>query len=112
MYGPETTSDMRQALCAAVCAAAQHGGRDTKVRLAAALVVPFEAMTDDALVEMAFQFVDEDAVQRIVDERSHDRVALRGAYHCPACQDAGHVLGGDGRWYKCSRCNIVTEPPL
>lgn len=110
-HGPETTSEMRQALCVAVCAAVYHADADTKQRLHDTLLdAGFEHRSDDALIDLAYLFVPEPAVTLIVATKRPDRVGIRATYLCPQCLDDRHILMGDGRWYRCPRCNMAPEP--
>lgn len=111
--GPETTSDLRQSLCAVICAAVEHDCTERKQWLADALaVLPFESMTDDALVEMAYATVAEPVVTSLVGAKSSYHYALRGRYSCGECLDARVVLGDDYRWHRCPRCNTPHPDPV
>lgn len=110
-HGPETTSELRQSLCAAVCATVERADLATKQRLHDTLTeAGFEHRSDDALVELAYSFVPEPIVTGLVATKRTERVGIRAAYLCPQCLDDRHILMGDGRWYRCPRCNVAAEP--
>lgn len=112
MYA-ETTSELRLALCAEICHATEHGGLEAKAALAAALdSTPFQAMVDDDLIDMAYNYASAARVTQIVAVKSPFRVEVRGEYLCPDCLDSHVLVNGDGRWYRCPRCNVppVKEP--
>lgn len=106
-----TTSDMRRAQFAAICGAAYRGDRALKQRLADALAaVPFESMTDDMVIELAYEFCPADQVTKTVEVCSAVRYEIEQHWLCPDCRDERLFLGDDNRWHRCRRCNPLPEP--
>lgn len=107
-----TTSDMRVALCEAICLAVMnHGDHADKTKLGRDLdALPFERRTDDALVDMAREWVDAGTVDRIVERKSRNRYECTELFLCPTCRDARFVPDDDGRLDRCEQCNPRPEP--
>ena len=113
----DTTSPMRQSLCAAICGTVHRADRSRKQWLADTLTaMPFEQMGDEALVQCAYDAgVDPAEVGRIVSEVSAERHAVntRG-FLCGVCCDSHLVPAVDGGWRQCPRCTVphLVEPAI
>lgn len=111
----ETTSELRLALCAAITRqVSDHGDAERKQWLMDELERrSYETMTDDALVEMAYQAgVPEATVVNLVQTKSAQRVAVQARYLCIECRDSGHVLTSTdpNRYGRCPGCNPDPDP--
>ena len=107
-----TTSQMRVALCGAIVNTIRDASSEWKAWLAERLaLVPFESMSDVALIAMAHEVLPADRVAGIVDGCNATRYEIveRGAL-CRVCHDIHHVPDGDGRWARCLNCNPPPEP--
>ncbi len=104
----DTTTDQRRATCEAIVTTIM--GRDAawKAWLAGELeVLPFERMTDDALLNLADQVCPERVpALRLLPT---NRYEVRELHLCPTCMDAKHVQMDDGRYHRCPQCNAL-EP--
>lgn len=110
-HQPDTTSDMRRALLSAVCAAVYRGTPEQKQWLGEALeACPFERMSDDALVDLAYHVVDPALVTKVAEEKSADRYEVSHRYHCHWCRDERVICDDEGRWGRCANCNPAPEP--
>ena len=105
MTGP-TTSDLRQAVCAAITGAVT-GNKERADWLARCLdVQPYDRRTDSDLIDLAYSAgVPEARVAEIATLDAGRRPDYEQLHICPDCLDQGHVRGGDGRFYRCQTCN-------
>lgn len=100
---------MRRALAGLICKTVWRGDSAAKSALAAELrAMPFEAMTDAALVTMAERLCRECDVMRVLHMASEERYELEYNWLCPDCRDERVLFDGEtGRWARCQRCNAV-----
>ena len=106
---------MRLALCAASVNTILRAEPKRKKWLADLLdVTPFERMTDEMLVETAYNAdVDNGAIARIVSEVSDVRHTISARFRCGVCCDSSLVPADSGGWKQCPRCTVapLVEPP-
>lgn len=106
-----TTSEMRVAVCAAICSTVIHADAPTKQRLASDLdALPFERMSDRALIEVGYRYMDRGYVDTLVASRSAVRYEITRLVLCPVCLDERFIEVEPGRYGRCDRCNIAPEP--
>jgi len=107
-----TTSKMRVALCSHIVNHVRDSTPEWKAWLAERLdALPFESMSDAALIAMAREVLPCDTVTAIVEHFPAERYEIRerGAL-CRVCNDT-HIVGDDLNGYsRCPNCNPAPEP--
>lgn len=106
-----TTSKLRVALCGAICRNVHGRTPEWKAWLAGSLdVVPFERMTDEALMKMAHQVLGAERASELIEANDATRYDIVERFLCPTCQDRRLVEDPESHgWARCPRCNPRPE---
>ena len=105
-----TTSELRRGLCQAICSAAYVGTPKEKRDLAEQLdALPFESMSDTALLAMARTWVDPQRIAWLQKHKSAEHEAILELVLCRECHDQHVVEIDPGRWATCRTCQRPKE---